>query len=516
MTNYACYGRVSRLRKPFVSVTACFYRFLVFQLNPFWIHLCYFVSISVMGFSALKILKPRTDQSYRPTDIEYFFTSVSSATVSSMSSVEMEVFSNSQLVFITVLMFVGGEVFTSALALHFAKYKSQLNKSENKVDATDVTSSPRNLEDSELGLFPVKSLEPKFMDLKYNSLRYLGYVMLGYLAVVLGLGSTLVRIYLTFVPSAGDILKTKGLKISTFTIFTVISTFTNCGFVPTNENMIVFKNNPGLLLLLIPQVLLGNTLFPSCLRFSISLLGMITRKEEFKYMLKYTREMQCHYLLPRLHSLLLVFTVLGFILVQFILFCSMEWNSGALDGMTFYQKIVGALFQAVNSRHTGESIVDLSIISPAVLVLFVVMMYLPPHTYFSPIKDHEQYEGSCEKKNKPTRHYLVENILFSPLCYLVIFVILVCITERKKIKDDPLNFSLLNIVIEVVSAYGNVGFSTGYSCKRQINPDSHCKDSWIGFSGRWSNKGKMILILVMFFGRLKNFSIGAGKAWNLS
>ncbi|KAA8535717.1 hypothetical protein F0562_030720 [Nyssa sinensis] len=201
--------------------------------------------------------------------------------------------------------------------------------------------------------------------------------------------------------------------------------------------------------------------------------------------------------------------------IQLVVFCSLEWHSEAMDGLNSYQKFVGSLFEVANSRHTGESVVDLSILSPAVLVLFIVMMYLAPYTSFLPIEDHKE-ESRDDKKSIKQRKKIVEHLLFSQLSYLVIFIILICITERQKLKEDPLNFNVLNITIEVISAYGNVGFSTGYSCARKLKPDSNCKDAWYGFAGRWSSKGKLILILVMFFGRLKKFNLDGGRAWKLS
>ncbi|EOY32095.1 hypothetical protein QUC31_019550 [Theobroma cacao] len=546
MRSFVCFGRKlesfcgdSRtkgacFKQSYHGVISSSSRFLLLKLNPFWVQLAYFIVLSLIGYGALNIAKPKTD-SFRPKNIDVFFTSVSAATVSSMSTVEMEVFSNTQLIIMTTLMLIGGEVFVSMLGLLLAR--SRFPKKQHPENNITFFSIPNNSLTSksithqiEFGTDSCSTVENDKPDsdlesdiklssmtdsLQYSASRYLCYVVLGYLLVVHIGGSSLVSMYVSLVPSARNILKTKAIQIQTFSIFTVVSTFANCGFVPTNENMIIFKKNSGLLLLLIPQILLGNTLYPACLRVLIWLLEKITKRVELGCILKNYKEMGYSHLLSGVHCSLLAATVFGFILVQLILFCSMEWNSEAMDGLSSYQKFVGSLFEVVNSRHTGESIVDLSTISSAILVLFVVMMYLPPYTSLLPTAYQEKNSGKGQASENHGRSIL-ECLLFSQLSYLAIFIILICITEREKIKKDPLNFNVLSIAIEVISAYGNVGFSTGYSCKRQVKPESSCIDTWAGFVGRWSNMGKLILVVVMFFGRLKKFHMKGGKAWKLS
>ncbi|PON86276.1 Cation transporter [Trema orientale] len=535
-TNFASFGMKL---KPFYSYSSnslsTLFRLLLFRSNPFWIQLSYFLTISLVGYLALSVFsKPRTDNtlSFMPKELDLFFTSVSAATVSSMSTIEMEVFSNSQLVILTILMLLGGEVFVSMLGIQIERSKfpkHQVSTSNNHVSYSHSTvdqielkgishsrpendDNPNNLIDIENGNKLSSDIDNNLY-LKHSSIRYLGYVVLGYLLVVHVVGSALVSSYITLFSSARQVLKSKGIEIQTFSVFTTVSTFANCGFVPTNENMIVFKRNSGLLLLFISQILLGNTLYPSCLWFVIWVLGKITKRRECSYLLRNSREIGYDHLFSGLHSTLLALTVFGFILVQLILFCSLEWNLEAMDGMSFYQKFVASLFQVVNSRHAGESVVDISTISSAILVLFVVMMYLPPYTSFLTMKDQKKVSinGDIGRKNN-----LLECFILSPLSYLAIFVILICITEREKMKSDPLNFNVLNIIIEVTSAYGNVGFSNGYSCKRQLKLDGNCIDKGYGFSGKWSSEGKFVLIIVMFFGRLKKFSMEGGKAWKMS
>ncbi|WJX26089.1 hypothetical protein P8452_15064 [Trifolium repens] len=245
--------------------------------------------------------------------------------------------------------------------------------------------------------------------------------------------------------------------------------------------MVVFRGNSGLLLILIPQVLVGNTLYPACLRFCIWVLGKFYKKKECNYLLKHSEEVGYKHLLEGKETVFLVATVFGLIVVQVTLFCVMDWDSEGFKGLNNYQKLIGMLFQSVNSRHAGASVVDISILSQALLVLFVLMMYLPPYTSFLPLKYDKR--NSSSKRMKKRRGKVTENLILSQLSYLVIFIILVCITERKKLKEDPLNFNVLNIVFEIISAYGNVGLSAGYNCERQLHhlAKVNCENKWIGF-----------------------------------
>lgn len=91
-------------------------------------------------------------------------------------------------------------------------------------------------------------------------------------------------------------------------------------------------------------------------------------------MLRNPKALGYDHLFPDLHSIFLVITAFGFIVVQLVAFGLLEWDSDATAGLSTYEKVVGSLFQVVNSRHSGESVFDLSLITPPVIVLFLLMM----------------------------------------------------------------------------------------------------------------------------------------------
>ena len=238
------------------------FRVLPVHVSPFYLELFYFIVMSAFGFLGLKILKPRVPLA--PNNFDLFFTSVSSATVSSMTAVEMEVFSNSQLILMTFLMFVGGEVFTSMLGLFLSLLKRNVTShripqfaNSNQIEINLVSLKKKN----ELVVSVDQSdYNNVHDDKKRRSVKCLGLVILGSTLVLHLVGSGLVSTYISTVPSARRVLNNKGINILTFSLFTIVSTFASCGFVPTNENLIVFKQNSGLLLLIMPFVYIGNTL----------------------------------------------------------------------------------------------------------------------------------------------------------------------------------------------------------------------------------------------------------------
>lgn len=91
-------------------------------------------------------------------------------------------------------------------------------------------------------------------------------------------------------------------------------------------------------------------------------------------MIKHPREMKFSHLLPTIPTALLSSTVFGFIVSTVVLFCALNWDSAVFDGLNSFQKFINALFMATNARHAGENSINCSLMSQAVLVLFIVMM----------------------------------------------------------------------------------------------------------------------------------------------
>nr|BAJ95374.1 predicted protein [Hordeum vulgare subsp. vulgare] len=513
--------RLSSLSKCTADLFRRSYLFLVFKSNPLIVQLIYLLSISFAGFLALKNLRPLNKPS--PRNLDLMFTSVSTVTVSSMATVEMEEFSGQQLWVFIILMILGGEVFASMIGLHFKNiranteeaFQTRLDFISRDIESSDVftNSGQNNMEgaQSEETMPHNQVQESKAMNQK--SRNVLAHVVAVYFIAAIVCSSVVITIFLWIDSDARHLLKSKHIKIWTFSIFTAVSSFANCGFTPLNDSMAIFKNNPTFLLLLTPQILVGNTLFAPLLRLSIWTLGKVSSREEYAYILQHPKEIGYRHLQPHKNSVKLVLTGVMLILLQAMLICYFEWDSKSLEGMGWFQKLTGSLFQSANSRHAGETVINISTLSPPIMVIFALAMYLPSGT--SILASRGDNRSLADKKENPNGRATWKKFSMTKRTCLVIFTILTCITERKSMTADPLNFSIFSVIFEVISAYGNVGYSLGYSCDKLLKPDATCRDASYGFVGRWSDQGRLIIILVMFLGRFKAYNLKGKKPLNV-
>jgi Trk-type K+ transport system membrane component len=304
------------------------------------------------------LLKPSNPE-FSPPYIDMLYLSTSALTVSSLSTVTMEDLSSSQIVVLTLLMLVGGAIFVSLLGLMLrVKHQESQDLPSVKVSSVPVEleaidgvaiceESP--LEEAACAIPPKSYGEFK----RIRSVKCLGYVVFGYFVVIHVLGFLLVLLYITQVPTASAPLNKKGINIVLFSVSMTVASFANAGLVPTNENMVIFSKNSGLLRLFSGQILAGNTLFPLFRRMLVWFLGRLTKVKDLRLMTKYPEEMQFGSLLPRLPTVYLSSTVIGLVAAAVTLFCAVDWNSSVFDGLSSYQKIVNAFFMVVNARHSG-------------------------------------------------------------------------------------------------------------------------------------------------------------------
>jgi len=173
-----------------------------------------------------------------------------------------------------------------------------------------------------------------------------------------------------------------------------------------------------------------------------------------------------------------------------VLILALEYQ-GVLNGMSLTDKLTNAFFLSVTPRTAGYTSVNFGVVSQAVLLLTMVLMFIGASplstgggiktttfgvlvtTTLSRLKGKEQME-TLGRRLEPDIVYRAITVTFLYLGTAFVGIMLLTVLSP---------FALRQVMFEAISALGTVGLSTG------ITPEM-------------TTAGKYILIALMFLGRL--------------
>ncbi|NLO89760.1 MAG: Trk family potassium uptake protein [Clostridia bacterium] len=172
------------------------------------------------------------------------------------------------------------------------------------------------------------------------------------------------------------------------------------------------------------------------------------------------------------------------------------FNEATLGSLSWGDKIINAMFFSVTSRTAGFSTLNVGSFSDAFLFFLIILMFIgasPGSTgggvktttaavllaaVWSDIKG--QKDAVIFKRSIPPEKVARAMVIVFVTLFLILFcTIILCMTERA---------SFLEILFEVVSAFGTTGLSTGLTPKLSL-------------------LGKIVIIFSMFVGRLGPLSL---------
>ncbi len=257
-------------------------------------------------------------------------------------------------------------------------------------------------------------------------------------------------------------------------LFLSISATTNAGFDITGFSMIPYQNDYFIQFVSILLLILGAIGFPVLIELK-AFLSSSSRKYRFRFSL-----------FTKLTSVTFFLLVAGGSLVIYLL----EWN-GFFSGKTWHESFFYSLFMSTNTRSGGLATMDVNQFSEATLLFMSILMFIgaSPSSVGGGIRTTTlaiiilflwnfargrksikvfKREVHPDDVQKAAAVFMMGTLL----CMFSVFIL--TITE---------DMSVTAITFEVCSAFGSTGLSMG------VTPD-------------FTNIGKIIIILLMFIGRV--------------
>lgn len=356
--------------------------------------------------------------------------------------------------------------------------------------------------------------------IEYRSLRTLMFILLIYFWGFQVLSVTFLLPYILHKPKYGDVVSEAGVSRTWWGFFTASGAFMDLGFALTPDSMASFATSDYVLMIMWFFIIIGNTGFPVMLRFLIWASAKIVPKgsglwEELRFLLDHPR--RCFTLLfPSAANWWLFWILVILNVVDLVFFIILDLNSAVVEALPVHTRVVNGLFQAASTRTAGYASLPLSGLHPAMPVLYMLMMYIGVFPIAISIRKTNVYEEKSlgvyhDKKNDDeegagkeepnTVSYVSTHLrrqLSFDLWYVFLGFFLLAITEGGKLKRN--DFSMFDILFELVSAYGTVGLSMG---ARGVNT-SLCS--------QFSTLGKLIIIAMEIRGRHRGLPYGLDRA----
>ncbi|KAI0976851.1 TrkH-domain-containing protein [Xylaria arbuscula] len=284
-------------------------------------------------------------------------------------------------------------------------------------------------------------------------------------------------------------------------------------------------------------------------------------KATLEYILKYPRRVYTN-LFPQMQTWWLVFMLFVLNGTDWVAFEILNLGNPSLAKIPTGSRIIDGLFQALAVRSGGFYVVTIPDLYIGLQVLYVIMMYIAVYPVVITMRHSNVYEerslgiydsghdygdafldgavsrSRTEKQGQflgsllrrtlsewhgvgavPDRHraerddraqsridfisHQIRGQLSHDLWWLVLAVLAIMIIETHHFLQDPVTFSVFNVVFEVVSAYGCVGISIGFP------------NQSYSFSGGLYPGSKLVLCAVMLRGRHRGLPVALDRAVRL-
>jgi Trk-type K+ transport system membrane component len=248
-------------------------------------------------------------------------------------------------------------------------------------------------------------------------------------------------------------------------------------------------------------------------------------RETIDFILKYPRRVYTN-LFPAAQTWWLFFILIMFNAIDWTGFEVLNRHNQIITTIPLGYRLLDGLFQSLSVRSSGFAVVPIGSMVVGVQALYIMMMYISAFPVVITMRNSNVYEerslgiyaqdleeGQREidfhdpNAIRKTRMYFVrtqiQRQLGHDLWFVIACMILVVWIETDSYEKDPVNYSIFNIIFEVVSAYGCVGLSIGLPKKDY------------SFCGEWHTSGKLILCALMLRGRHRGLPVAIDKAIQL-